>query len=266
MPTNIKCPMCKRPLEVPDELMGKRVKCPGCKMIFTATPPGSAPREAPAGRRPAPSQKSEEGIRRKRPAPPHEDDEEDEEEEEEERPRVRKKSTRRREEDYEDEEEEEEDEDEEDEEDEEEEEEERRPRRRRPRPRFSSRAASAVGGPAIALMILGIIGLVCDGSALGMNLLGSAIGDKVEDKNLQLALSLFQGTFGLIHSAAGVLIGLSMLLSGIQMRKLKGYKNAMTSSILAMIPIVSPCCLVGLPIGIWSVVVLCKPEVKDAFR
>jgi hypothetical protein len=236
--------------------MGKRVKCPGCKMIFTASPPGAAPPEAPAGRRPAPSQKSEEGIRRKRPAPPPGDDEEDEEEEEEERPRVRKKPTRRREEDYEDEEEdeeeeEEEEEDEEDDDEEEDEEEERRPRRRKPRRRFSSRAASAVGGPAIALMILGIIGLVCD---------------KVEDKNLQLALSLFQGTFGLIHSAAGVLIGLSMLLSGIQMRKLKGYKNAMTSSILAMIPIVSPCCIVGLPIGIWSVVVLCKPEVKDAFR
>jgi len=115
-------------------------------------------------------------------------------------------------------------------------------------------------------MILGTIGLVCDGSALGMNLLGSAIGNQVEDKNLQLALSLFRGTFGLIHSAAGVFIGLSMLLSGIQMRKLKGYKNAMTSSILAMIPIVSPCCIVGLPIGIWSVIVLCKPEVKDAFR
>jgi hypothetical protein len=260
--------MCKRALEVPDELMGKRVKCPGCKMIFTASPPGAAPPEAPAGRRPAPSQKSEEGIRRKRPVPPPDDEDEDEEEEEEVRPRVRKKSVRRREEDYEDEEEDEdEEEEEEDDDDEEEEAEERRPRRRRrPRPRFSSRAASAVGGPAIALMILGIIGLVCDGSALGMNLLGSAIGDKVEDKNLQLALSLFQGTFGLIHSAAGVLIGLSMLLSGIQMRKLKGYKNAMTSSILAMIPIVSPCCLVGLPIGIWSVVVLCKPEVKDAFR
>jgi len=230
-------------------------------MIFTATPPGAAPSEDSSARRPRPGQQSEESVRRERPAPPPDDDDEDEEEEEE-RPRVRKKAPRRHEEDDDDE-----DEDDEDEEDDdEEEEEERRPRRRKPQRRFASRAASAVSGPAIALMILGTIGLVCDGSALGMNLLGSAIGNQVEDKNLQLALSLFRGTFGLIHSAAGVLIGLSMLLSGIQMRKLKGYKNAMTSSILAMIPIVSPCCIVGLPIGIWSVIVLCKPEVKDAFR
>lgn len=258
MPTIIKCSTCKRALEVPNELMGKRVKCPACKSIFTPTPPGTSPPEDPSARRQPPSPKSESAIRRQRPAPPP--DEEDEEEEEEEQPRVRKKGIRRREE----EDEKDEEEDDED-EDEEEEEEEVRPRRRKRLRRFSHRAADAVKGPAIALMILGTIGLVCDGSALGFNLLGSAIGNQVEDKNLQLFLSLFRGTFGMIHSAAGVFIGLSMLLSGIKMRKLKGYKNAMTASILAMIPIVSPCCIVGLPIGIWSIIVLSKPEVKDGF-
>jgi hypothetical protein len=32
-----------------------------------------------------------------------------------------------------------------------------------------------------------------------------------------------------------------------------------------MIPCISPCCLLGLPIGIWALVVLLKPEVKAAF-
>jgi hypothetical protein len=246
-------------------------------MIFTA----AMPAEDEGARRKSTDSKSEVGIRRKRPAPPLDEDE-DEEEEEEERPRVRKKGIRRREEEEEDEEEEEkprvrrkavrrrdeedeEDDDEDEDQDDEEEEEEVRPRRRKRPRKLAGPAASAVSGPAIALMVLGIIGLVCDGSALGMNLLGSAFADKVEDQNLKLVLSLFRGTFGMIHSGAGVLIGLSMLLSGIKMRKLQGYKNAMTSSILAMIPIVSPCCIVGLPIGIWSIIVLCKPEVKDAF-
>jgi hypothetical protein len=40
---------------------------------------------------------------------------------------------------------------------------------------------------------------------------------------------------------------------------------AMASSILALAPCVSPCCVVGLPIGIWSLVVLSQPEVKSAF-
>ena len=39
----------------------------------------------------------------------------------------------------------------------------------------------------------------------------------------------------------------------------------MTASILAVVPCVSPCCLVGLPIGIWALVVLSKPEVKSQF-
>jgi len=49
------------------------------------------------------------------------------------------------------------------------------------------------------------------------------------------------------------------------MKKLTGYKYAVTSSILAMIP-VGPCWMIRVPFGVWSMVVLCKPEVKDAFR
>jgi hypothetical protein len=29
---------------------------------------------------------------------------------------------------------------------------------------------------------------------------------------------------------------------------------------------VSPCCFIGLPIGIWALIVLAKPEVKAAFH
>src|SRR5947209_2382898 len=72
MPTEISCPSCLRQLRVPDDLLGKTVRCPSCQSTFTATasespamPPGPAdeglpppsPREAwggpegpPAGR------------------------------------------------------------------------------------------------------------------------------------------------------------------------------------------------------------------------
>jgi hypothetical protein len=36
MPTLIACPRCQRKLRVPDDLVGKRVKCPGCEQPFTA--------------------------------------------------------------------------------------------------------------------------------------------------------------------------------------------------------------------------------------
>src|SRR6266700_2568519 len=129
MPTTIKCPMCKRALEVPDELMGKRVKCPGCKMIFTATPPGAAPPEDSSARRPRPGQKSEEAVRRKRPAPPPDEDEDKDDEDEEN------------------------DEEEDEEEDEDEDEEEVRPRRRG---RFRRHAAPHRGGTILTLGILSL--------------------------------------------------------------------------------------------------------------
>jgi hypothetical protein len=49
------------------------------------------------------------------------------------------------------------------------------------------------------------------------------------------------------------------------MKQLKNYGLAMTGSIIAMLPC-SVCCLLGLPFGIWSLVVLNNPEVKEAFR
>ncbi len=49
MPEVVSCPKCQRKSRVPDALVGKRVKCPGCAEIFTATV-GAAPppkKEAP---------------------------------------------------------------------------------------------------------------------------------------------------------------------------------------------------------------------------
>jgi hypothetical protein len=63
-----------------------------------------------------------------------------------------------------------------------------------------------------------------------------------------------------------MLAGSAVVIYGaLQMKNLKNYPLAMAASIIAMIPYVSPCCCVGLPIGIWALVVLLKPEVKSAF-
>ncbi len=62
------------------------------------------------------------------------------------------------------------------------------------------------------------------------------------------------------------LANLVVLAGGIQMLRAKSRGLAMLSSVLAMIPCVtSVCCLLGVPIGIWALVVLGKPEVKAAF-
>jgi predicted Zn finger-like uncharacterized protein len=79
MPLNVDCPSCNRKLRVPDELLGKQVKCPTCGTTFTAgdaVPPPPTEVEAPPPRR--------------RPSPPPEDDYDDEDDE------PRRSSRRRR--------------------------------------------------------------------------------------------------------------------------------------------------------------------------
>lgn len=70
---------------------------------------------------------------------------------------------------------------------------------------------------------------------------------------------------GSIGSAIAAVCGLVITIGGMKMRNATGRGLAMTSSILAMIPCTSSCCLIGLPVGIWALVVLSNPDVKAAF-
>jgi hypothetical protein len=57
-----------------------------------------------------------------------------------------------------------------------------------------------------------------------------------------------------------------VLVGAIKMKNLENYGLAMTAAIMALIPCVSPCCVLGLPFGIWALVVLSEDRVKAAFR
>jgi predicted Zn finger-like uncharacterized protein len=47
MPILIECPNCHKQLRVQDTMVGKRVKCPSCATVVTATAPGGPPPAAP---------------------------------------------------------------------------------------------------------------------------------------------------------------------------------------------------------------------------
>jgi hypothetical protein len=97
MPTLVACPNCKRKLRVPDDLVGRKVKCPGCQEPFTADAGGAEtlalrpekPREGRVADRPMPPEGRDEEERvRARPRPGgDEEDEDDEDDFEEEEPR-----------------------------------------------------------------------------------------------------------------------------------------------------------------------------------
>jgi len=85
---------------------------------------------------------------------------------------------------------------------------------------------------------------------------------------LQLQTTLFQGfaAVGITFSVIGLAANALIIYGAISMLNVQRYGLAMTAAILTMLPITSPCCLIGLPAGIWALVVLTRPGVSEAFR
>lgn len=225
MPEQIRCPSCNATLRVPDTLLGKNVKCPKCQTTFTAAT--DAPEEPDEGivREPAPSA-------RRRPAPPPDEYEEEAPPEEE----------------Y---------------------EEEDRPRRRRKRGRRTAMAESAVAGPAIAMMVAA--GLSIAISLLdvvlriaGVGLYAATKAGKGGPGGPQQADVFASTAIGIPSDLVGILFAVVILVGAMKMKSLSNYGLAMTACIISMLPCHSCCCL-GLPFGIWGLVVLNKPEVKESF-
>jgi hypothetical protein len=123
--------------------------------------------------------------------------------------------------------------------------------------------AAAVAGPAIFLMVVGGIGIAWQGLLLVLNLLGAGMGAMAGRGG---GMAMLQGGLGIVLNIIGLIVGAVIILGALKMKKLQSYNLAMGASIVAMIPCISPCCLIGLPAGIWALIVLMKPEVKMAFN
>ncbi|MCA9599052.1 MAG: hypothetical protein KC776_37335 [Myxococcales bacterium] len=128
-------------------------------------------------------------------------------------------------------------------------------------------AKQQVMGPAIALMVVSglaflwyLFATVMVLFAGGLSVLGAGSGGDA-----------MGGILGGVIGAA--MYGVWMIIAGVaffgalKMKDLKSYPFAMTSAILALLPCTFYiCCILGLPFGIWALIVLMKPEVKAEFR
>jgi predicted Zn finger-like uncharacterized protein len=148
------------------------------------------------------------------------------------------------------------------------EEEEDRPRRRRRSGRRYEDARAAVAGPATALMIVSGLALALSvlsllGNLLGVGLMAAAparkgaMGPQGPDLAINMIAGVGSAIFGLVYWTIAT-------IGAVKMKNLSSYGFAMTACILGMLPC-SLCCVLGLPFGIWGLVVLNRPEVKDAF-
>jgi hypothetical protein len=138
-------------------------------------------------------------------------------------------------------------------------------------PVSNNEAARAVNAPAICLIVTAILGMLNSAAGIVMNLAGITFSGFGMPKDPQFAemerlVQLLGGTFGTVMGVVQLAIGVLVLWGALRMMKLSSYGLAITAAIIAMIPCVSPCCCLGLPFGIWALVVLSRADVKAAFH
>jgi hypothetical protein len=231
MPEITRCQSCGRALRLPDELMGQLVQCPGCGKTFVASAgrPSPPPPVAPAASAdPLPFVP----LPGERPAPP---------------PRPRRKRPER---DYDD------DWDEDDWDGAEYD---------RPRRKGRRAAEAAVTAPAIALMVTGVLGIVYYVIYGVVFFYARDVPGFLpwrtapDERTAGFLVGWFTAMFAIIAWWVVVII------AAFQMKNLRSYGFAVTGSVMAMIPC-NIACLLGLPFGIWALVVLYRPNVMSAFR
>ena len=122
-----------------------------------------------------------------------------------------------------------------------------------------------VQGPAIALIVAGVLGILT--TLAWAAALGIVVPQQIEALERELNEPVLPG---LVYGAHGVSILISLacgacsLWAGLQMRRLQHWVVCVVACFVAMIPCFTCCCL-GIPVGIWGLVVLLNDEVKEAF-
>lgn len=136
-------------------------------------------------------------------------------------------------------------------------------------------AARSLKAPAVILVFFAVAGIVFSISGLFLkpfitdamirmfeqfNLPPEARAKMEEARDAGLtAVDIFQVVLGIATNIV-------MLTGALKMMKVQSWGLALAAAILVMLPCGSCCCFLGIPLGIWVIVLLNRPEVKAAFR
>ena len=123
-----------------------------------------------------------------------------------------------------------------------------------------------VSGPAIGLLVTGIIGAVFSLVGFISLAIGTGLSHFWVDEFPEYFERIYQRSFALSSSLVEIVVAAFIVYAALKMKDMQQWGLAVAASILAMLPCISPCCIIGLPIGIWALVILLRPEVRAAFH
>jgi hypothetical protein len=112
-----------------------------------------------------------------------------------------------------------------------------------------------VFGPLVVLLYAGIGALAANNPAQAVRAMGA---QNEDDLWVQVVVYL---TAGVLTTLAGVVI----LIGAGKMARLESHGWATAAAVLSFVPFANWCCCMGLPVGVWALVVLSRPDVRAAF-
>ena len=131
----------------------------------------------------------------------------------------------------------------------------------------TSSASSKVAPPAIGLIVTGILAILYQLVMLVLNLLGTGLGAFSAASGGSGGMStLFSGVIGLVFNVVWILLSGLVIFGAVKMKNLQSWGLSMAAAVVAALPCTNwPCCLLGLPLGIWAIVMLMDQQVKASF-
>lgn len=128
-------------------------------------------------------------------------------------------------------------------------------------------AANLVSGPAIALMVVTGMSSIFYLLGAGMGLLAGGVGYLMPSSGSDPLDGVLGGVIGAAVYGVFAVFSAVAFFGALRMKQLRSYNLAMAAAIISVVPCTTyVCCMLTMPLGIWALVVLLKPEVKAAFR
>jgi hypothetical protein len=116
--------------------------------------------------------------------------------------------------------------------------------------------------PAILLLATGALTL----GAIALDFL-SRITSRATGFTFTFGIHIGPPESSILFNGISIILTLVMMSGAVQMLRLRNFPFAVTAAVLAVIPCTASCCCIfTMPVGIWALVLLKKPDTRSMFH
>ena len=127
-------------------------------------------------------------------------------------------------------------------------------------------ARERVAAPAIALITSAAVGIVVNLLIIPLTLLGvNTYRDLEQHVPAIRGMSGTLDSLSIVSAVVAILLGGFVIWASLKMKRLESYTMAVAAAMVSLLPCTSPCCVLGLPFGVWAMVVLIDDRVKAGY-